>query len=158
MLYDVPLGSCWQLVCLVSHCLLVFSLAWSTGVSSVPPKKWRSRTLVGHARSIVIILVLVGSRTTLTEITEYTYINLLESRLKLSCESEYNIVPLDLTLDSSRLCEIQYITQSAVRGQQECNFAIHGRICYRLYVISSDFGQLLAVGWGSLANFIFFLK
>jgi len=48
--------------------------------------------------SIIHILVLAGSQSTITEITEYIHFSPLKPSHELKCKSEQNIVPLDLII------------------------------------------------------------
>jgi len=51
-------------------------------------QEWNNRTLAVHERVDCRFLVLPGSRSTITEITEYTYFSLLKPRREFEYKSE----------------------------------------------------------------------
>jgi len=60
---------------------------------------WNNRTLAVHERVDCRFVVLPGSRSTITEITEYTYFSPLKPRREFEYKSEENTVPVDLIIE-----------------------------------------------------------
>jgi len=62
-------------------------------------QEWTNRTLAVHERVDSRFLVLPGSESTITEITEYMYFTPLKPRREFKYKSEQNTVPVDLSTE-----------------------------------------------------------
>jgi len=93
-----------------------------------PPKMreiafWPSTNMLSL---IVIILVLAGSRSTITEITEYTYLSLIKPISELRYTSEQNIVSLALFILLISFLWNRIFTFYYTRVRPQCDFSIRG--------------------------------
>jgi hypothetical protein len=62
-------------------------------------QEWTNRTLAVHERVDSQFLVLPGSESTITEITEYMYFGPSKPRREFKYKSDLNILPVDLIIE-----------------------------------------------------------
>jgi len=92
----------------------------------LPLKNGENAFWLNTSRSIRYILVLAGSESIFTDITEYTCFSLLETKCGLRYTSEFNIVTVPFVLIIGRILFLwnTFYYTSVVRGQPECNVSI----------------------------------